>query len=26
MSPETKAKIDSLVEQNKVMVFMKGTK
>ncbi len=26
MSPETKAKIDSLVEQNKVLVFMKGTK
>lgn len=26
MSPETKAKIDNLVEQNKIMVFMKGTK
>lgn len=26
MSPETKAKIDTLVEQNKVLVFMKGTK
>ncbi|MGB3294323.1 MAG: Grx4 family monothiol glutaredoxin [Phormidesmis sp.] len=26
MSPETKAKIDTLVEQNKIMVFMKGTK
>ena len=26
MSPETKAKIDSLVEQNKILVFMKGTK
>lgn len=26
MSPETKAKIDSLVEQNKIMVFMKGNK
>ncbi|MEL6470336.1 MAG: Grx4 family monothiol glutaredoxin [Cyanobacteria bacterium J06623_4] len=26
MSPETKAKIDSLIEQNKIMVFMKGTK
>ncbi|MGB3300125.1 MAG: Grx4 family monothiol glutaredoxin [Phormidesmis sp.] len=26
MSPETKAKIDSLVKQNKIMVFMKGNK
>ena len=26
MSPETKAKIDSLVEQNKILVFMKGNK
>ena len=26
MSPETKAKIDSLVEQNKIVIFMKGTK
>jgi len=26
MSPETKARIDSLVAENKVMVFMKGTK
>ncbi|PZO16756.1 MAG: Grx4 family monothiol glutaredoxin [Leptolyngbya foveolarum] len=26
MSPETKAKIDNLVQQNKIMVFMKGTK
>lgn len=26
MSPETKAKIDSLVADNKVMVFMKGNK
>lgn len=26
MNPETKAKIDELVTQNKVMVFMKGTK
>jgi monothiol glutaredoxin len=26
MNPETKAKIDALVTQNKVMVFMKGTK
>ena len=26
MSPETKSKIDNLIEQNKVMVFMKGTK
>ena len=26
MSPETKAKIDGLIEQNKIMVFMKGTK
>ena len=26
MSPETKAKIDGLVEQNKIMIFMKGTK
>ncbi len=26
MSPETKAKIDSLIEQNKILVFMKGTK
>ncbi|MGC1308786.1 MAG: Grx4 family monothiol glutaredoxin [Phormidesmis sp.] len=26
MSPETKAKIDNLVEQNKILVFMKGTK
>ncbi|CAN5765625.1 Grx4 family monothiol glutaredoxin [soil metagenome] len=26
MSPETKAKLDNLIEQNKIMVFMKGTK
>ena len=26
MSPETKARIDSLVEQNKLLVFMKGNK
>ncbi|MEO0770456.1 MAG: Grx4 family monothiol glutaredoxin [Cyanobacteria bacterium J06649_4] len=26
MSPETKAQIDSLVADNKIMVFMKGTK
>ena len=26
MSPETKTKIDSLVEQNKIVIFMKGTK
>ena len=26
MSPETKAKLDTLIEQNKIMVFMKGTK
>ena len=26
MSPETKARIDSLVEQNKILVFMKGNK
>lgn len=26
MNPETKAKIDQLVNDNKVMVFMKGTK
>jgi len=26
MNPETKAKLDELVTQNKVMVFMKGTK
>ncbi|MGB7087866.1 MAG: Grx4 family monothiol glutaredoxin [Phormidesmis sp.] len=26
MSPETKAKIDSLTEQHKVLVFMKGNK
>ena len=26
MSPETKAKIDSLVENNKILVFMKGNK
>ena len=26
MNPETKAKIDQLVTENKVMVFMKGTK
>ena len=26
MSPETKSKIDSLIEQNKIMVFMKGNK
>ncbi len=26
MSPETKAKIDSLIEQHKILVFMKGTK
>ncbi|AIE73780.1 MULTISPECIES: Grx4 family monothiol glutaredoxin [unclassified Synechocystis] len=26
MNPETKARIDQLVSQNKVMVFMKGTK
>ena len=26
MSPETKSKIDSLIEQNKILVFMKGNK
>ncbi|MDJ0554412.1 MAG: Grx4 family monothiol glutaredoxin [Microcoleaceae cyanobacterium MO_207.B10] len=26
MTPELKAKIDNLVTQNKIMVFMKGTK
>lgn len=26
MTPETKAKIDKLVQQNKIMVFMKGNK
>lgn len=26
MTPEVKAKIDQLVEENKVMVFMKGSK
>ena len=26
MTPETKAKIDNLVKQNKIMVFMKGNK
>ncbi|MBE9063139.1 Grx4 family monothiol glutaredoxin [cf. Phormidesmis sp. LEGE 11477] len=26
MSPETKARIDTLIEENKIMVFMKGTK
>lgn len=26
MSPDTKAKLDSLIEQNKILVFMKGTK
>ncbi|MDD1414394.1 Grx4 family monothiol glutaredoxin [Dolichospermum sp. ST_con] len=26
MTPETKAKIDNLVQQNKIMVFMKGNK
>lgn len=26
MSPETKAKLDNLIEQNKIVVFMKGTK
>ena len=26
MTPEVKAKIDKLVDQNKVMVFMKGSK
>ncbi len=26
MSPETKAKIDSLVTENKILVFMKGNK
>lgn len=26
MTPETKAKIDQLVNENKVMVFMKGSK
>ena len=26
MSPETKARIDALVEDNKIMVFMKGNK
>jgi monothiol glutaredoxin len=26
MSPETKARIDSLVEENKILVFMKGNK
>ncbi len=26
MSPETKANLDNLIEQNKIVVFMKGTK
>jgi len=26
MSPETKTRIDSLIEQHKIMVFMKGNK
>jgi monothiol glutaredoxin len=26
MTPETKEKIDNLVQQNKIMVFMKGSK
>lgn len=26
MSPATKTKLDNLIEQNKIMVFMKGTK
>ncbi len=26
MTPETKAKIDNLLQQNKIMVFMKGNK
>jgi monothiol glutaredoxin len=26
MSPETKAKIDSLIQENKILVFMKGNK
>jgi monothiol glutaredoxin len=26
MTPETQARIDSLVQQNKIMVFMKGNK
>ncbi|ERN42098.1 monothiol glutaredoxin, Grx4 family [Rubidibacter lacunae KORDI 51-2] len=26
MTPETKARIETLIQQNKVMVFMKGTK
>jgi monothiol glutaredoxin len=26
MTPETKARIESLIQQNKVMVFMKGNK
>lgn len=26
MSPETKARIDSLIEENKILVFMKGNK
>jgi len=26
MTPETKAKIDNLVQKNKIMVFMKGNK
>lgn len=26
MTPETKAKIDRLVDENKIMVFMKGSK
>ncbi len=26
MTPETQAKIDNLVKQNKIMVFMKGSK
>ncbi len=26
MTPETKAKIDNLIQENKIMVFMKGNK
>jgi monothiol glutaredoxin len=26
MSPDTKAKLDSLIDQHKILVFMKGTK
>ncbi|MTJ49230.1 Grx4 family monothiol glutaredoxin [Dolichospermum sp. UHCC 0259] len=26
MTPETKARIDNLIQQNKIMVFMKGNK